>query len=115
MLLGVIALVQLLCIHARQKKILTTQKCFVALNFFVMILRGCVFFCRDKLDTLEPVVASFLLDLPGLIFFTTYSLVILFWAEIYEQAKAIVPNTKSLLRFKFNALNALVYITQRIS
>ena len=28
---------------------------------------------------------SVLLDLPGLLFFTTYTLLVLFWAEIYHQ------------------------------
>jgi hypothetical protein len=26
-----------------------------------------------------------LLDLPGILFFTTYTLLVLFWAEIYHQ------------------------------
>jgi hypothetical protein len=42
---------------------------------------------------------------------STDSLLILFWAEIYEQARSISPQTRNL-RFKFFVLNAIVYVAQ---
>jgi hypothetical protein len=36
--------------------------------------------------TLNQVLILVLLGLPGLLFFTTYTLLVLFWAEIYHQA-----------------------------
>ena len=36
-------------------------------------------------DVHPRAVQSVLLDLPGLLFFTTYTLLVLFWAEIYHQ------------------------------
>jgi hypothetical protein len=48
-----------------------------------------VFACRQEVDTLQPAVwRHVLLDLPGLLFFSTYTLLVLFWAEIYHQARA---------------------------
>jgi Protein of unknown function (DUF1084) len=50
-------------------------------------------------------------DLPGLLFFTTYTLLVLFWAEIYHQAKG---QTTSRLRPTFLATNIFVYCVQAI-
>lgn len=50
-------------------------------------------------------------DLPGLLFFTTYTLLVLFWAEIYHQAKG---QTTSRLRPTFLATNIFVYAVQAI-
>jgi hypothetical protein len=46
---------------------------------------------------------------PGLLFFTTYTLLVLFWAEIYHQARSM-PTAS--LRPIFIAFNALVYACQ---
>ena len=70
--LAIVAFVQLIRIQSRNPIVWTTQKSFVVLNFFVMSIRATVFGIRGKLDEIEPkVFASVLLDLPGLIFFTT--------------------------------------------
>lgn len=50
-------------------------------------------------------------DLPGLLFFTTYTLLVLFWAEIYHQAKG---QTTSRLRPTFLATNIFVYVVQAV-
>ena len=42
-----------------------------------------------------------LLDLPGLLFFSTYTLLVLFWAEIYHQVPAEHCNLTSSLLFIF--------------
>ena len=71
-LLASVAFVQLIRIQKRNSIVWTTQKSFVVLNFFVMSVRAVVFAIRERLDEIEPrVFACILLDLPGLIFFTT--------------------------------------------
>jgi Protein of unknown function (DUF1084) len=43
-------------------------------------------------SSLYQVYTLVLLDLPGLLFFSTYTLLVLFWAEIYYQANAVSLN-----------------------
>ncbi|XP_057976571.1 tobamovirus multiplication protein 1-like isoform X3 [Malania oleifera] len=50
-----------------------------------------------------------LLDLPSLLFFSTYTLLVLFWAEIYHQARSL-PIDK--LRPAYYIINGIVYFTQ---
>ncbi|KAI7740154.1 hypothetical protein M8C21_009386 [Ambrosia artemisiifolia] len=50
-----------------------------------------------------------LLDLPGLLFFSTYTLLVLFWAEIYHQARSL-PTDK--LRPAYFIINGIVYVIQ---
>ena len=52
---------------------------------------------------------AILLDLPGLLFFSTYTLLVLFWAEIYHQARSLPASS---LRPAFLGLNAAVYAVQ---
>ena len=58
---------------------------------------------------LEPATQEVLLDLPGLLFFSTYTLLVLFWAEIYHQARSL---STSALRPIFISFNAVVYAVQ---
>ena len=55
------------------------------------------------------VLQAVLTDLPGLLFFSTYTLLVLFWAEIYHQARSL-PTSK--LRPIFVTANAIVYLVQ---
>lgn len=65
---------------------------------------------RLQVQGLQPAaVRGILLDLPGLLFFSTYTLLVLFWAEIYHQARNIPTST---LRPAFMGFNALVYGVQ---
>jgi hypothetical protein len=50
-----------------------------------------------------------LLDIPSLAFFTTYALLVLFWAEISYQARAVSTDG---LRPSFFTINAVVYVVQ---
>ncbi len=50
-----------------------------------------------------------LLDLPGLLFFSTYTLLVLFWAEIYHQARSLPTGA---LRPVFLGVNLGVYAIQ---
>ncbi|KAK8522748.1 hypothetical protein V6N12_056448 [Hibiscus sabdariffa] len=55
------------------------------------------------------IVQHIFLDMPSLVFFTTYALLILFWAEIYYQARAVSTDG---LRPCFFSINAEVYTIQ---
>ncbi|GAB2278465.1 hypothetical protein Dimus_013148 [Dionaea muscipula] len=61
---------------------------------------------RDS-DDIET--CQVLLDLPSLAFFTTYALLVLFWAEIYYQARAVSTDG---LRPCFYTINGVVYAIQ---
>ena len=50
-------------------------------------------------------------DIPGLLFFSTYTLLVLFWAEIYQQARS---QATSRLRPTFLYANVSVYVVQII-
>jgi len=91
--LGLTALVQLIRIQLRLPEYgWTTQKVFHLLNVMCLFARGALFFIfPDKwlVNIADPPTrplfyyVAFLL--PGQIYFTTYTLLILFWAEIYHQ------------------------------
>ena len=88
----------------------TTQKVFHLLNFFVCGLRASVFALRREVQRIPSQLAhSFLLDLPGLLFFSTYTLLVLFWAEIYYQARSLPTDS---LRPLFVLMNVGVYAIQ---
>lgn len=76
----------------------------------VCVVRTSIFAFRPQLENLQPsLIKLTLLDLPGLIFFTTYTLLVLFWAEIYHQARSMPTGS---LRPVFVGLNILVYGVQ---
>ncbi|KAI3755291.1 hypothetical protein L1987_55087 [Smallanthus sonchifolius] len=110
-LVALIALVQLVRIQLRVPEYgWTTQKVFHLMNFVVNGLRAVEFgfywsVFHDKLKVLDMI----LLDLPGLLFFSTYTLLVLFWAEIYHQARSL-PSDK--LRPAYFSVNGAVYFIQ---
>nr|CAB3502204.1 unnamed protein product [Digitaria exilis] len=74
-------------------------------------IRSTVFVLRWNVQLVHPeIFQHVLIDLPGLAFFTTYALRVLFWAEIYYQARAISTNG---LRPAFYTINGVVYVIQR--
>ncbi|KAL8144407.1 hypothetical protein V2J09_017439 [Rumex salicifolius] len=88
----------------------TTQKVFHFLNFIVNGVRCLVFVFRRDVQRLEPeIIRHVVLDMPSLAFFTTYALLVLFWAEIYYQARAV---STDVLRPTFYTVNAIVYAIQ---
>ncbi|EPS62587.1 hypothetical protein M569_12204, partial [Genlisea aurea] len=90
----------------------TTQKVFHGLNFLVNSVRCVVFALRRSIQSLKPaIVQHVLLDLPSLAFFTTYALLVLFWAEIFYQARAMSTDR---LRPTFYIVNGVVYGIQII-
>ncbi|KAG6534313.1 hypothetical protein ZIOFF_008199 [Zingiber officinale] len=88
----------------------TTQKVFHFLNFLVNGVRSVVFVLRRGVQHIRPeVFQHVVLDLPSLAFFTTYALLVLFWAEIYYQARAVSTDR---LRPTFYTINAVLYTIQ---
>ncbi|XP_074275347.1 protein TOM THREE HOMOLOG 1-like [Silene latifolia] len=110
-IVSIVALVQLVRIQFRVPDYgWTTQKVFHFLNFLVNGVRCGVFFFRRDLEHLRPeIVQHVLLDVTSLAFFTTYALLVLFWAEIYYQARGVSTDG---LRPSFYTINAVVYIIQ---
>nr|DAD17767.1 TPA_asm: hypothetical protein HUJ06_019230 [Nelumbo nucifera] len=88
----------------------TTQKIFHLMNFIVNGVRAIVFGFHKQVFLFKPKVFTLaLLDLPGLLFFSTYTLLVLFWAEIYHQARSL-PTDK--LRLVYILVNCGVYLIQ---
>ncbi|XP_076907472.1 tobamovirus multiplication protein 3-like [Bidens hawaiensis] len=97
----------------------TTQKAFHLLNVLVKGVRCCIFAFHHDVQQLKPevifyvlclhIVQHVLLDVPSLAFFTTYALLVLFWAEIYYQARAVSTDS---LRPTFYAINGIIYAIQ---
>nr|CAD1826341.1 unnamed protein product [Ananas comosus var. bracteatus] len=88
----------------------TTQKLFHLMNFAVNGLRAILFvFYRSVFLLKSRALEMALLDLPGLLFFSTYTLLVLFWAEIYYQARSL-PIHK--LRPAYLIINGVVYTIQ---
>ncbi|KAK8472356.1 hypothetical protein PHAVU_002G186200 [Phaseolus vulgaris] len=110
-IVAAIALVQLVRIQLRVPEYgWTTQKVFHFLNFLVNGVRCFVFVFRRDVQKLQPeIVQHILLDMPSLAFFTTYALLVLFWAEIYYQARAVSTDG---LKPSFYTINAVVYVIQ---
>ncbi|KAM6602079.1 tobamovirus multiplication protein 1 [Cannabis sativa] len=110
-LVSTVALVQLIRIELRVPEYgWTTQKVFHLMNFIVNGVRAIVFGFHKQVFLLHPKVLTLVvLDLPGLLFFTTYTLLVLFWAEIYHQARSL-PTDK--LRIFYVAVNCLMYVIQ---
>uniref|UniRef100_A0A0D6R9Q1 THH1/TOM1/TOM3 domain-containing protein n=1 Tax=Araucaria cunninghamii TaxID=56994 RepID=A0A0D6R9Q1_ARACU len=110
-LVALIALVQLIRIQLRVPEYgWTTQKIFHLLNFIVSGIRAILFgFHRDIFSFKPKVLTVVLLDLPGLLFFSTYTLLVLFWAEIYYQA---INSSTDMLRPAYATINGVVYFIQ---
>ncbi|KAL1567745.1 E3 ubiquitin-protein ligase tom1 [Salvia divinorum] len=110
-LLSSVALIQLIRIELRVPEYgWTTQKVFHLMNFVVNGVRAVVFGFHKQVFFLNPKALTLvLLDLPDLLFFSTYTLLVLFWAEIYHQARSL-PTDK--LRIFYISINGAIYIIQ---
>nr|GEV09908.1 tobamovirus multiplication protein 3 [Tanacetum cinerariifolium] len=110
-LVSIIAMMQLIRIQQRVPEYgWTTQKVFHFLNFLVNAVRCILFVFRRDIQDLKPeIVLHILIDVPSLAFFTTYALLVLFWAEIYYQARAV---STDCLRPTFFTINGIIYTIQ---
>lgn len=80
------------------------------MNFIVNGVRAVEFAFHAQVFLFRPKVFTLvLLDLPGLLFFSTYALLVLFWAEIYRQARSL-PTDK--LKIIYICVNSAIYIIQ---
>ncbi|XP_010538703.1 PREDICTED: tobamovirus multiplication protein 1-like [Tarenaya hassleriana] len=110
-LVSAVALIQWVRIQMRVPEYgWTTQKVFHLMNFVVNGVRAVLFGLHKQVFLLHPKALSLvLLDLPGLLFFSAYTLLVLFWAEIYHQARSL-PTDK--LRIFYISVNAAIYLVQ---
>ncbi|KAL9236324.1 hypothetical protein vseg_011009 [Gypsophila vaccaria] len=110
-LLSAFAFIQLIRIHVRVPEHgWTTQKVFHLMNFIFCGARTAIFGSNVFIYVLQPKVLTLVfLHLPVLFFFTTYTLLILFWAEIYYRAKGLLTNG---LRTWYISVNCGVYVIQ---
>ncbi|KAL3355600.1 hypothetical protein AABB24_016662 [Solanum stoloniferum] len=110
-LVSTVALIQLIRIELRVPEYgWTTQKVFHLMNFVVNGVRAVVFGFHKEVFLFHPKVLTLvLLDLPGLLFFSAYTLLVLFWAEIYHQARSL-PTDK--LRTSYISVNGAIYFIQ---
>ncbi|KAM0026978.1 hypothetical protein Hdeb2414_s0020g00564291 [Helianthus debilis subsp. tardiflorus] len=110
-LVAIVAMMQLFRIQQRVPEYgWTTQKVFHFLNFVVNAVRCLIFvFRRDIQELKQEILKHILLDVPSLAFFTTYALLVLFWAEIYYQARAV---STDCLRPAFYTVNGIIYAIQ---
>ncbi|CAN6282421.1 unnamed protein product [Urochloa humidicola] len=110
-LVSAVALIQLIRIQLRVPEIgWTTQKVFHLMNFIVNGVRAIVFGLHAHVFLLQTKVYTLVfLYLPGLLFFSTYTLLVLFWAEIYHQAKHLSTDK---LRTIYIAVNSIIYVIQ---
>ncbi|KAK4421331.1 Tobamovirus multiplication protein 1 [Sesamum alatum] len=110
-LVSAVALIQLIRIELRVPEYgWTTQKVFHLMNFVVNGVRAVVFGFHKQVFLFHPKALTLvLLDLPGMLFFSTYTLLVLFWAEIYHQARSL-PTDK--LRIFYFSINGAIYFIQ---
>ncbi|KAI4299096.1 hypothetical protein L6164_032587 [Bauhinia variegata] len=110
-LVSLVALVQLGRIQMRVPEYgWTTQKVFHFMNFLVNGLRAVLFGLYKSVLLIRPkALEQVLMDLPGLLFFSTYTLLVLFWAEIYHQARSAESDR---LRPAYFIINGIIYFTQ---
>jgi hypothetical protein len=113
-LVSAIALIQLIRIERRVPEFgWTTQKVFHLMNFIVNAVRAIIFgFHAEVFSFKTKVFTLILLDLPGLLFFSTYTLLVLFWAEIYYQANAMTSVHTDKLRTAYLSVNGVIYAIQ---
>ncbi|XP_026448212.1 tobamovirus multiplication protein 1-like [Papaver somniferum] len=110
-LVSLVALIQLIRIEVRVPEYgWTTQKVFHLMNFIVNGVRAIVFGFHKQVFVFKiKVFTLMLVEFPGLLFFSTYTLLVLFWAEIYHQARSL-PADK--LRIVYISVNGGVYLIQ---
>ncbi|KAI3928356.1 hypothetical protein MKW98_023957 [Papaver atlanticum] len=110
-LVSLVALIQLIRIEVRVPEYgWTTQKVFHLMNFIVNGVRAIVFGFHKQVFVFKiKVFTLMLVEFPGLLFFSTYTLLVLFWAEIYHQARSL-PTDK--LRIVYISVNGGIYLIQ---
>ncbi|KAL9668032.1 hypothetical protein QQ045_002404 [Rhodiola kirilowii] len=107
-LYGIVAVVALDTVESSGIRLDYTKS--VSLTQFPV--RSVVFVFRRTIQYFHPeIIQHVLLDVPSLAFFSTYALLVLFWAEIYYQARVVSTDG---LRRNFFFINLAVYAVQVI-
>ncbi|XP_020580923.1 tobamovirus multiplication protein 1-like [Phalaenopsis equestris] len=108
---SLVALVQIIRIQLRVPEYgWKTQKIFLLMNFIINGLRAVLFGFYQNAFILKPKVLEIaLFDLPSLLFFSTYTLLALFWAEVYHKA---LSQPADKLRPAYLIINCIVYLIQ---
>jgi len=116
--LVLIPIIQLFRIFKRVPELgWTTQKLFLFLTMLSSLVR-CAFFAvvpyLDQgnffMENFEEPAFTILDTLPGALYFSTYTLLILFWAEIIHHARNQSISFPQKLRPIFMTINVLVYL-----
>ncbi|XP_055814097.1 tobamovirus multiplication protein 1-like [Solanum dulcamara] len=114
-LVSIVALIQLVRIHLRVPQYgWTTQKVFNQMNFIANGVGAIVFEFHKHIFLFYPnkvLLTRAILDLQGLLFFSTFTILILFWAEIYHQATNSLSSTYKL-RISYFSINGAIYLIQ---
>ncbi|GMH44324.1 hypothetical protein BSKO_12258 [Bryopsis sp. KO-2023] len=91
----------------------TLQKAFHVFNVILCLTRGVtLFFWHELEENLYNTAILVMMDIPTLMFFTTYSLLVLFWAEIVHSSDVetmVVPP-----RYGYLTLNFVVYMLMAV-
>lgn len=115
LVLAVAALVQFIRIQLRLSDSgWTLQKAFHIFNVILCLTRGITLFFWHELDERSYSTAVLvMMDIPALMFFTTYSLLVLFWAEIVLSSDVdtmVIPP-----RYAYLVLNFVVYLVMAVA
>ena len=112
-IVAVVALVQTILIQFRVRRFrCTPQKLFHFMNFVVCGARAIIFGFHSHVFALKPRAFTVaLVELPGLLFLSAYTLIVLIWAQIYYQARRN-PSIYSTIRPAYLLINAVIYVTK---
>ncbi|XP_074310951.1 tobamovirus multiplication protein 1-like isoform X2 [Silene latifolia] len=106
----VVSLIQFIRIQSRSRTHgWSTRKVFILMNIFVNGVRAAVFRFHMIVVLKPKVLTSVLVELPGLLFFSTYTLLVVFGAEIWYQAKGFPADRP---RACYVSANCVIYVIQ---
>ncbi len=112
------AVAQFFRTHRRLSKALTKQKLFFTFTALTAMIR--LGFMIALPLTKEPLLLSFYQDpfltivnnLPGLLFFSTYNLLIAYWADILDRVRNPALRRNAVIHPVFMVANTLIYVIQ---
>ncbi len=115
---AVCAVAQFIRTHMRLSKALTKQKLFFTFTAVTALARLglmiAVPFCEEPLllSYYKKTFLTILNNLPGLLFFSTYNLLIAYWAEILDRVQNPAVRRSAVIHPFFLVANVLIYVAQ---
>ena len=117
-IVAVSAVAQFIRTHKRLSKALTKQKLFFTFTALTALARLGLMLAVPFLN--EPLLLSYykrtyltiLNNLPGLLFFSTYNLLIAYWAEILDRVQNPAVRRSAVIHPFFIVANVLIYVAQ---